>query len=396
MKTQPLADAGKPRPVHLSASAIKAFLHCPNCFRYAYIEGIRPEQDTDGQRMGTNWHKLHEVYRAALATVDENPSGDSPFDVAVNHLNKAYEHIPDNMTEEDAELERTILAVSFAGYVWYYQNDPVETLAVEVPFELPVFHPKLGLPLPTSEVVRVGKIDRFIRWNGGVSISDYKSTSKSLDPESEFWDHLRLDPQLSMYVMAGQEMAQAGALAQFGITPEEGVRGAFYDVWRKPTIKPSKLTQAETAALMETGKYLDSEFQVEHTPPEGDTPRLVKVNGVIAQAEEGKKGFAIRETSAMYGARLLKDIYERPEFYFARREVPRTADDIRHFRRELYNIWQNIKHMREGGYWYRNDQQDNLLLHGEYGALCYHNVDVSNGQTPPGFRRIFGHQKESA
>jgi len=343
--------------------------------------------------MGTNWHGLHEVHRNAQANPDYPME---PFDSAIHWLNTRYEHIPDSMTEEDAELERTILAVSFAGYVWYYQNDPVETLAVEVPFELPVFHPKLGLPLPTSDVVRVGKIDRFIRYDGKVHISDYKSTSKSLDPDSEFWDHLRLDSQLSMYVMAGQELAQAGALTQFGITPEEGVNGAFYDVWRKPTIKPSKLTQAETKELVETGKYLGSEFQVEHIPPTEDAARIVKVNGVVAEVEEGKKGFTIRETAALFGARLLKDIYERPEFYFARRAVPRTADDIRKFRREVYNIWQNIKHMRDGGYWYRNDQQDNMILHGEYGPLCYHDVDVSNGQTPPGFRRIFDPQKESA
>src|SRR5690606_4813969 len=125
----------------------------------------------------------------------------------------------------------------------------------------------------------------FIRYDGKVHISDYKSTSKSLDPDSEFWDHLRLDSQLSMYVMAGQELAQAGALTQFGITPEEGVSGAFYDVWRKPTIKPSKLTQAETKELVETGKYLGSEFQVEHIPPTEDAARIVKVNGVVAEVE---------------------------------------------------------------------------------------------------------------
>jgi hypothetical protein len=50
----------------------------------------------------------------------------------------------------------------------------------------------------------------------------------------------------------------------------------------------------------------------------------VNVDGDVCEVEiePGKKGFAIRETIAMYGARLLNDIYERPEFYYVRREIP--------------------------------------------------------------------------
>lgn len=384
--------AGKSRPIHLSASAIKAFLHCPNCFRYAYIEGVRPVDETETQRVGTHWHKLHEMYRDQRAAADHDQS----FAAALEWLHGIYGHVPDNRDATEWEIEYQILVNSFAGYMWYYQNDHIETLATELPFKLPVFHPKTGLPLRLDEVCTVGKIDRFIRTGPNrVCISDYKSTSKPIAPDSDFWGHLRLDSQLSIYVMSAQDMQKNGLL-DFCQEGDEIV-GAYYDVWHRPQIKPSVLSQKDTAAVIDSGEYLGTKFQVVvtlHPDPSEQNKHLISVDGVACDVEMGKKGFAIRENPRMFGARLLADIYNRPDFYFQRREVPRTDQDIRNFRRELYGIYQTIKMMRDGNWWWRNDQQDSMVTHGDYGQLCYFNVDVSNGQTPPGFKRIFGETHE--
>ena len=380
------------RPIHLSASAIRAFLHCPNCFRYAYIEGVRPIADTESQRVGTNWHKLQELYREYQGSAEAEQS----YNATIEHLNAVYAHVPDGINSLDWEIEYQTLANSFAGYVWYYQNDTIQTLATEVGFKLPILHPKTGLPLRRDEVIVPGKIDRFVRLaDGRVCISDYKSTTKSIDPDSDFWGHLRLDTQLSVYCLSALDLQQAGELEQYQITKEDEIAGAWYDVWHRPQISPKMLTQADTAAFIEGKKYFEKEFVVEVKQAEGAAPN-VTVDDRPAEVEQGKKGFAIRETPAMFGARLLADIYERPHFYFVRKEVPRTPDDLRKFRRELFGIYQSVKMMRDGDFWYRNDLQDSMRAHGDYAQLCYFNVDVSNGQTPPGFRRIFEEQETPA
>ena len=48
------------------------------------------------------------------------------------------------------------------------------------------------------------------------------------------------------------------------------------------------------------------------------------------------------ETPEQYGERLLKDIGDRPDYYFQRREIPRLEDELALFRAEL---WQQAKHL---------------------------------------------------
>ncbi|KKL54053.1 hypothetical protein LCGC14_2269250, partial [marine sediment metagenome] len=318
----------------------------------------------------------HEVYRNA-----EIAKAADPFTVAIDHLNEKYQQIPDNKTSEEWATERIILAASFTGYLWYYQNEEqVETLGTEISFELPLIHPKIGMSLPLDEVKILGKIDRLVRRQGTVQVRDYKSTGKSIAADSSFWGHLRLDTQISMYVMAATILY-----------PELQIAGAFYDVWHKPTIKPKALTQKDTKALVETGKYCGTEFTVwvEADDTAENGVRWVKVDDRVAEIEHGKKGYAIRETPELYGARLLQDIYKRPEFYFARREIPRTAQDIKKFEKQLYNIYQSMKSMRDSGHWFENEHACEATFKCPYIPLCYPDVDITGGQTPPGYKRIF-------
>jgi hypothetical protein len=52
---------------------------------------------------------------------------------------------------QEWKLEQQILLVSFIGYQWYFSEDPIEFLASEIAFNLPVHVPKIGLPLPLSK-----------------------------------------------------------------------------------------------------------------------------------------------------------------------------------------------------------------------------------------------------
>jgi len=299
------------------------------------------------------------------------------MDAVVRHLNQAYADRPAYIEPLDWEVERIILLYSLAGWRWYYSDDKIETVERETEFKFPLRNPSSGRALP--RVKRVGKIDRIIKQDNQYMIGEYKSTSKSLDSDSSFWDHLNLSTQISMYALAIREM-------NLGFD----VGDTLYDVWHKPGIKPKKLTQADTKKFIEDGKYCGQTFDIKTN--EDDS---IAINGAKPEFTPGKKEdtFAIRETPEMFGARLLQDIQERPEYYFARRPIARTDADLRQFEKEVYHIYRTIRQMAKDDAWFMNESQCEATFKCSYCPLCYHNVDVSDGSTPDGFKRIFGGEK---
>ena len=49
------------RKIKLSASAIGELKACPYRYYAKYILGIRKEEDSEAQRIGTNWHEIQDV-----------------------------------------------------------------------------------------------------------------------------------------------------------------------------------------------------------------------------------------------------------------------------------------------------------------------------------------------
>ncbi len=395
----------------LSASSISAFKACPTRFRYGYVEGIRADKDTDALRIGSTWHTLLEIatmkpggeclWRNCLPDCPicsgaHEVADEEPLDRAVRYLDSVYDHVPDWADLTDWAVERQILAVSLAGWLWLYQGSPIETIERERPFKLPLRNPETGRALP--HVKRVGKIDRIVKWGNRLMVGEYKSTSKAVDGGSTLWDRLNLDSQISHYCLSARELAAAGEI-------DGAVSGVLYDVWHKPTIRPKKLTQGGTGEFLDTGEYFGQRFEVTKMDVGSDYGPCMLVPAVNGEQVEVTFGaekkptkknpnperpFAIRETPAMYGARLLTDITERPEFYYARREIARTDADLAAFEWEMYNIYQSMRTMDRSDHWFHNESQCEATFKCSYCPLCYHNVDVCDGKTtPPGYKRIF-------
>lgn len=400
-----------PKCFHMSASSIGAFKACPTRFRLAYREGLRLASDTDSQRQGTAWHAMHEAYAKALDAVKEGIGGDEPWPVddakreysmnaVVSWLNERYATCPSHKTLEEWELERTILMVSFIAYQWHYAEDQVQFLASELPFELPLRDPRVNMPLSTDEVKVVGKIDHVVKWQGAVCNLERKSTSRSISDDSDYWERCRKDTQVSMYALAFRDMqytqtngnvwlrsSENEILVDLGNVPRAG--NTLYDVWHKPTIKPAMLTQAETKAFIESGEYCGQKFKVAVV---GTADPRYFVDEVPVAIEQGKKGFAIRETAAMYGARLMQDIYSRPDFYFRRKEIARTDADLIHFRKQLYVTYQAQKACAKLDAWVENESACRATFACPFIPICYGpGADaVCDGKTtPPNFKRIF-------
>jgi hypothetical protein len=300
---------------------------------------------------------------------------DNPMDAVIRHLDQAYAVAPISKTVEEWEVEKITLLYSLIGYQWYYGEQDVEYTieSLEQKFRIPLLSPITGRKLAPE---LIGKIDRLFSAGSNRFVHDYKSTSKNIEPDSTFWNHLTLDTQTRLYTYAAKRV-------------DLGLCGVLYDAWHKPQISPKMLTQGDSAKFVEDGMYCGEKFNFEEHPDNGDLTTLT-INGRCTVPEPGKKPgtFAIRETPEMFGARLLQDITTRPAYYFARREVAHTAEDIKTFEWELFNIYSSIRMMANKNVWYRNEMSCEATYKCDYIDWCYSNRQIKSDEIPDNFRKV--------
>ncbi len=404
----------------LSASFITTFKACAFRCYAAYVLGIRVQVEAEVLRVGSNWHHLLELMGLrenapcpSCAATGPDPDcetceGTTRIKQDVREtirlaLNEAYKDRPDWKSVEDWGAEKMRLWIAAVGYDWYHADDDFEVVASEIPFEIPLFDED-GQPI--EGVVLVGKIDKITRSPEGVlHVDEHKSTSKDISSDSQYWSSLNLDTQTTLYVYAAQTLQLAGELEQYGITKTEPlICGVRYDVWKKPQIKPKDLSIADSKKFLETSTYCDENFQVTGLaldkkknwiqPVDGDgAPASVHVTGEVVtmryDAGPKKDKPVVRETSQMYGARIMQSIIENPEKHFARRTFARTEDDIIRFEKELNGIYKTVKFMEEGGFWWKCEQQCEATFKCQYLNQCYNNVELDPENPPEGFKCIF-------
>jgi hypothetical protein len=321
------------------------------------------------------------------------------MDAVVRVLNKRYADVT-LLDKEAKDLERTRLLYALIGYRWYYGTDFEPAVAREEYFKLPLLNPDTGYPVPNVEIT--GKIDKLIELtqniglgrHGGVGVKEHKTTSKSLDSDSSYWAHLNMDTQTSMYIYAARRLQLEGKLEKYGIKATDPlISKVSYDVHHKPQTSPKKLTQGDSKKFVETGEYCGQKFGVQLVD---SGVYDYYINGVQADIEPGKKEgtFAIRETPEMYGARLLLDITERPEFYFAQKPLVRTDAEMKAFEYELYDIAKDMQSKIRADRWWHNEFQCEATFKCDYCDSCYNHIDLDPENPPSGMRWIFKPKEE--
>jgi hypothetical protein len=354
--------------LYLSASRIGDFKDCPTRYKLAVIDRIIPDVEPEPFRMGTNWHEIQEWMGQHV--------GSSTFmNDLIDYLNDMYDQCPPSKTLEEWAVEQNLFLYTAWAYFEHYSDEGVKVIASELPFELPVLHPETGRAVPNVRLR--GKIDKIVEYpDRGMFIREYKSTSSSVEDDSSFWKNLRMAMQPSIYYDAAVRLGYS-------------IKGIEYDVWRKPTIKPKNLTQKDSKEVIETGKYLGEKFEIEdYRKAEFVVDQKMMIDGEKVEITYGAKEgtFAIKETPRMYGIRLLHDIRERPYFYFNRREITRSDQDMNSYRWQLYNIHTTLRTMISKGCWYKNEKQCEATFKCGYIPICYDDVDV-NERIPDGFHR---------
>ncbi len=393
----------KQKQWQLSATSLACFKTGPYQYYLKYIKHIHKDVEPDHFRYGTNWHRIMEVIGltpgdpctcAGLLSgcIICGETGYIPNDImlAVSRvIDDAYSKMPASMDQDKWLTERAKLLHLAAGYNWYYADKPLVPILTEYKFVSPI-PGKSGRMIPNVNVK--GIIDKITIVELVRSIVDFKTTASPIDTGSKYWGSLNLDTQTNLYLYIVRLLAGRGLMPDL----DGEVSGVYYDVMHKPGISPKQLKISDGKKFVEDGMYFSQKFEVDAnyravSAGEDSIPGLA-INGVIADVEPAKKEgeFKLRETPDMYGARLLADIAERPEYYFARHPIPKTDSDLDRFHKELLCTFHTMRMMYNADSWYHCEKMCENTYHCDYIDICYNGIDP-DGELPEGLIR---HEKK--
>ena len=289
----------------ITAGRMNAFMSCPRKHFWSHEVGLQSDKTYHALRFGSAWAKATEA-RWKGATYEEALAVSIPVGIDLD------------------EYSCATLAALLAGYYDHY--GPIETFGEILPEAQFKFDLELGF---TSQ----GVMDGFGQLKDGRrAIIEGKTTSDSLDAGSDYWSRLMFNVQVEQYI---------DAAAQLG----KPVDVVFYDVVRKPMIKPKEIFDLDSNGLKvvvdKKGQRVFAKKKVEVKKGKGKAAKVEKVEvddeSKPRQSADKAKGWTIKshvETPDEFCDRLYKDTQARPDFYFARREIPVIEDRQEALRRQ--------------------------------------------------------------
>ena len=309
------------------------------CLRKAFLcyqLGLRPKRDAKPLRIGSTIHKALDYYKR----------GSTPDEATKRIMFEYSETMP--LYEEymyDWEIERATISAMLTGYFWRWSemDKDMKIIVSEQTFDLEIINPDTGRRSRTSTVA--GKTDGICELlDGRLAIMEHKTNSEDLSAESDLWKSLRIDNQISLYFLAAKRMGY-------------DVQTVLYDVLRKPTKLPFKATPHDKRKYKKDGSLYANMRDKSETPDE-------------------------------YSARIVEDMGNNPDFYFARKEIPRIESDLKEFEYDLWQKTQIIHQCKINNRWPRATGACRGFGKCQYFGLCTSGYDVKSGIVPEGFIQI--------
>jgi len=239
---------------------------------------LKPVEESPALRIGSAVHYgLHYHYLFETS------------DIAVTQF---YKQVVASCTVLDIvgiETEQQLVSAMLNGYQNYYADEKLTVLASEQTIKTQI----------NRDIWFAGKIDMIAEIDGGKWLFEHK-TAGSI--ENGYFEKLAIDPQITGYLyLATQKYPD--------------VRGAVYNVLRKPSIRQKQ-----------------------------------------------------NETIEEFHQRMKQDYLDRPEFYFQRRDVVRNDRELAEFPDYVKNITDEIRYHRN--FFPRNPGQCNLYGSCAFRSLC--------------------------
>jgi hypothetical protein len=329
----------------LTATSITTFLICQRKFFWSFEVGLKLQKISDALRFGSGWHR----------SMQSRWEGKPIMEALTNGLGTASELDP---------IQAATLAAMLAGYcaVNGETDADVESICPEMEFR----H-KLTV---SKSFELAGKIDGIAKLRDGRQVIwEHKTSGEDISPDSDYWLRVRFNTQLLQYVLAARRM---------GVV----IDAAVYDVARKPCIAPKTIPD-----LDENGLKIVIDRMGE---------RVFKRGGAPLETGSTENGYTVKshlETPGEFQDRLTQDIASRPEFYFARREVPILEKELTEFETQRLVIGRQILGCRAEQKrhpqcpemaWSRNISAMTCRLC-NYQSFCLQNIEVNPDRLPTGF-----------
>lgn len=328
----------------LSVSRMNTLLRCMRAHYWKYEIGLIKETDSLALKIGSAWARAMEArwnglgYKASLSKAIPKGVKLGAYDCAT-------------------------VASLLIGYFTYYGK--IETFGKLYP------ECEFDYPLDGSDTFRVvGRLDGLgVLHDERAAIIEAKTTSASVDPNSNFWLRLRFNMQVFQYVCAARKSGW-------------DISHAVYDVTRKPSIRPKTIDIRDKNGL----KIVLNQ----------DGVRAIKKNGQPRESGSVKGGLVTQsrlESPEEFGDRLVEDISARPDFYFVRKEVAILDGDVAEFEAQRLSIARMILDCRKSEFYYgpRPFQawpravSENNCQWCEYSGFCLQNITLNLRQLPPGY-----------
>lgn len=338
----------------ITNSRLRCLATCARQHYYRYEVGLVRDREADYFRIGRAFH----------VGMESLGNGESLAE-ACERVRLCYQNRPSWMDEFDWAVECETAIRLVCGWDWYWQNNRLEVLESETVFELPILNPETGSATPLFK--RAGKRDQRVRLEDGrIALREFKTAGEDISADADYWHILRIDPQISNYFDSGEHFDCI-----------------MYDVVRKPSIAPKLIPVLD-----------DMKFKVVH---DADGNRVFKKGGLPRESGDASKGYTLqqrRETPHEFGERLTNDMGERPEFYFARREIPRLEADIEAFRQDLWQQQQLLRWRQKNALWPRTPSPTTCGFC-EFKGPCFNgHYPIQDGDVPDGFIKLDNPHRE--
>ena len=347
-----------PRTDLLTHSRLSTFRTCRRRHMFRYTQGLVSTGTRRPLRLGSAFHLGLEL--AAKGTEPE-----AAITQAVETCFDKPPAAPEQLYL--CECDREVVIQMLRGYFWRWwtvdELPPELTIqswvAVEREFEIPLRNPESGRS--TSNFKMGGKIDGIARLaDGQLAVVEHKTTAQNIEPESDYWRTLDIDPQISGYYIAARDLG-------FNVTT------VLYDVARKPTIQPGMVAVKD-----------DDDLPIVIDDATGE--RAFKKDGTpYKSAGAGRTALRRAETPQEFAERFRKQMSDDPLRFFQRRQIPRLESDLDDYRAELWQTQQDLRQCERENRWWRNTQVCKLPFPCDYAPICAtHQPDSA---VPSGFRR---------
>lgn len=325
----------------LTHSRLQKFKFCPRAHFYAYEMKLRSERVSSALSEGSAYHKGLEAYDLTDGTHNVKKAAGR------RAIAEIYDDPPAWCTSDD-DMYLWIcsgikISTLFELHCDYWQNQGLEVIATELEFHQPVTNPETGAKSRTFD--QSGKIDRIVRLpDGRVAVQEYKTTSMDIAPESDYWSRLKIDSQISGY------MINARAIGH-------DVKTVLYDVTRKPALRPHRATPMESRKYKKDGTLYANQNEYDETPES-------------------------------YGRRIYEAVVSEPERYFRREEIVRLDADLHEHQYDVWGTQKAIRACQQSGTWPRNTGSCFGFGKCEFFEICTSGISeqVLQGVVPEGFR----------